>query len=75
MNLLMQMLQNQQQQINQMMTIFMNFVCTFSPTLTPSAVLITHTAPVSSSSMNDDSSYIKFPDPLLFNSDHNEYLI
>ena len=75
MNLLMQMLQNQQQQMNQMMTIFMNFVCTFSSTSTPSAALITHNAPVSLSLMNNDLSYIKFPNLLLFNGNHNEYLM
>ena len=74
-NLLMQMLQNQQQQMDQMMTTFMNFAHTFSFTLTPSAALITHTASVSSPSMNDDSSYIKFPDLLLFNGNCNEYLV
>ena len=73
-NLLMQMLQNQQQQMDQMMTIFMNFVHTSSPTFTPSAALITHITPVSSSSMNNDLSYIKFPDLSLFNSNCNKYL-
>ena len=58
-----------------MMIIFMNFVYTFSPTLTPSAVFITHNTSVLSSLMNDDLSYIKFPDSSLFNSNHNEYLI
>ena len=57
-----------------MMT-FMNFAHTFSLTFTPSAVLITHIASVSSLLMNDDLLYIKFPDPLLFNSDYNKYLI
>ena len=75
MNLLMQMLQNQQQQMNQMMTIFMNFAYTSSPTLTPLTAFITHITSVSSSLMNDDSLYIKFPDPLLFNDNCNEYLM
>ena len=70
----MQMLQNQQQQMNQMMTIFMNFAHTPSSTPTPSAALTTHTASVSSPSMNNDSLYIKFPDPLLFNGNCNKYL-
>ena len=69
------MLQNQQWQMNQMMTTFMNFVCTPSPTPTPSAAPTTHTAPVSSSLMNDDLLYIKFPDLLLFNNDCNKYLV
>ena len=75
MNLLMQMLQNQQQQINQIMMTFMNFVHTSSSTPTPSAALITHNAPVSSLSINDDSLYIKFLNLLLFNSNCNEYLM
>ena len=74
-NLLMQMLQNQQQQMNQMMTIFMNFAHTPSSTPTPSATLITHTASVPSSSMNNDLSYIKFLNPSLFNGDCNKYLV
>ena len=74
-NLLMQMLQNQQQQMNQIMTIFINFAYTPSPTLTPPAAPTTHTAPVPSPPMNNNSSYIKFPDLSLFNSNCNEYLI
>ena len=74
-NLLMQMLQNQQQQMNQMMTIFMNFAHTSSPTPTPPAALTTHTAPVPPPPMNDDLSYIKFPDLSLFNGNHNKYLV
>ena len=74
-NLLMQILQNQQWQMNQMMIIFMNFVCISSFTLTPSAVFITHITLVSLLSINNDWSYIKFPDPPLFNDDHNEYLV
>ena len=57
------------------MTIFMNFVCTFSFTPTPSAVLITHNALVLSPLINNDLLYIKFPDLLLFNDDCNEYLM
>ena len=50
---------------------FMNFTHTFSPTPTPSpAATTTQTA-----SVNDDSLYIKFPDPPLFNGDCNEYLV
>ena len=75
MNLLMQMLQNQQWQMNQMMTIFMNFACTSSPTLTPSTVSITHTAPVPSPLINNNLSYIKFLNLLLFNGNYNEYLV
>ena len=75
MNLLMQMLQNQQQQMNQMMTIFMNFAHTPSPTPTPPAAPTTHNTPVPPPPMNNDSSYIKFPDPSLFNSNCNEYLV
>ena len=69
------MLQNQQQQMNQMMMTFMNFAHIPSPILTPSTALTTHTASVSSPPINDDSSYIKFLDPLLFNDDCNEYLV
>ena len=58
-----------------MMMIFMNFVCTSSSTPTPSAALITHITLVSLPSMNDDLSYIKFPDLLLFNNEHNKYLV
>ena len=61
--------------MNQMMMMFMNFAHIFSSISTPSAVLTTHTASVLSSSMNNDLSYIKFPDPLLFNSNCNEYLV
>ena len=74
-NLLMQMLQNQQQQINQIMMTFMNFAHTSSPTPTSPAAPTTHTAPVSSPPMNNNSSYIKFLNLLLFNSNHNKYLV
>ena len=70
----MQMLQNQQQQIDQMMTTFINFAHTPSPTPTPPAAPTTHTAPVPPPPINDDLSYIKFPDPPLFNGNHNKYL-
>ena len=57
-----------------MMTIFMNFACTPSPPPTPlSAAPTRQSAPVALA--NDDSLYIKFPDPPLFNGDHNEYLM
>ena len=73
-NVLMQMLQNQQQQMDQMMTTFINFAYTPSPTPTPpSAISTTQAAPASL--MNDNSLYIKFPDPPLFNGNHNKYLV
>ena len=73
-NVLMQILQNQQQQIKQMMTIFINFICTFSSTTTsPLTVLTMQTASVLLT--NDNFLYIKFPDPPLFNDNHNKYLI
>ena len=73
-NMLMQMLQNQQWQINQMMTTFMNFAYTPSPTPTPSSAALT-TQAASTSPANDDFLYIKFPDLPLFNNNHNEYLM
>ena len=57
------------------MIIFINFVCTLSSTPTSSAVLITYTASVSLSLINDDSLYIKFLNSSLFNNNHNKYLI
>ena len=57
------------------MTIFMNFVYTFSFTLTSSVTFTTHNTSVPSSLMNDEVLYIKFPDLSLFNNDYNEYLV
>ena len=73
-NVLMQILQNQQQQINQMMIIFMNFAYTSSPTPTPSPAVFT-TQAASALLANDNFLYIKFPDSSLFNGDCNKYLI
>ena len=54
-----------------MIIMFINFICTFSFTLTPSLTAIT----TQITSVNNDFLYIKFPNSLLFNDDCNEYLM